>query len=101
MPSEPPARQPGERSLLEVMAEHRARLAAIREAAEAGDPEAARAYAEGLALLQEAEAKQAEHDRLVAETASQLARLEALRDKVAQLEQQLAEDPPPGQSPGR
>lgn len=100
-PSEPPARPHDERSLLEVMAEHRTRLAAIREAAEAGDPEAARAYAEGLALLQEAEAKQAEHDRLVRETASQLAQLEALRDKVAQLERQVTADPPPGQDTGR
>ena len=69
------------------MAEHRARLAPFREAAEAGDPDAARAYAEGLALLHEAEAKQAEHDRLLRESAEQLAKLEALQAKVARLEE--------------
>jgi hypothetical protein len=76
-----------ERSLVEVMAEHRARLVPIREAAEAGDPQAARAYAEGLALLQEAEAKQAEHEKLLRETAEQLAQLEALQAKVTRMEE--------------
>jgi hypothetical protein len=95
MPSEGSPDKHGERSLLEVMAEHRARLVPVREAAEAGDPEAARAYAEGLALLQEAEAKQAEHDRLIRETAAQLAQLETLQEKVARLERQVAADPPP------
>lgn len=109
MPSEGPtgarpAERPPERSLLEAMTEHRARLAALRDAAEAGDPEASRTYAEGLALLREAEARQAEHDRLVRETAAQLAQLEALQAKVAQLEQEIAADqeagPPDGQSAG-
>ena len=100
MSPEQPSGQPPDRSLLEVMAEHRARLVPIREAAEAGDPDAARAYAEGLALLQEAEAKQEEHDRLIAATAAQLAQLEALQEKVAQLERQVSADPPPERRPG-
>lgn len=83
-----------ERSLPELIAEHRARLAPIREAAEAGDPEAAAAYEEGLALLRTAEARQAEHDALVAQTASQLAQLEELQAKIAEMERLASQASP-------
>ena len=74
----------------ELMAEHRRRLERVRAAAEAGDPEAAAVYAEGVEVLNRAQAAQAQREALLARTAQQQAQIEKLTAQIKQLQEQAA-----------
>jgi hypothetical protein len=81
---------PDDRSMPDLIAEHRRRLDRVRAAAEAGDPEAAAAYAEGVQVLNRAQAAQAEREALLARTAQQQAQIKNLTAQVEQLREQAA-----------
>ena len=70
------------------MAEHRRHLDGIRAAAEAGDPEAAAAYAEGVEVLNRAQAAQTEREALLARTAQQQVQIKNLKAQIEQLQEQ-------------
>lgn len=81
---------PDDRSLRDMIAEHRQRLERVRAAAEAGDPEAAAVYAEGVDVLGRAQAAQAEREALLARTARQQSQIENLHAQIGQLREQAA-----------
>lgn len=77
-----------DRSMSDLMAEHRRRLDQVRAAAEAGDPEAAAVYAQGIEVLNRAQAAQAEREALLARTAQQQAQVKNLHAQIEQLREQ-------------
>lgn len=103
---------PDDRTISDVIAEHRQHLERVRAAAEAGDPEAAAVYGEGVAVLNRAQAAQAEREALIARTRQQEAQLKDLQAKITELERHAAQlellevsrilgaamEPPEGQS---
>lgn len=80
-----------DRSISDLIVEHRQYLERVRAAAEAGDPEAAAVYAEGVAVLNRAQAAQAEREALIARTRQQEAQLKDLQAKITELERQAAQ----------
>lgn len=79
-----------DRSISDLIAEHLKHLDRVRAAAEAGDPEAAAVYAEGVAALNRAQEAQAKREALIARTRQQETQLRELRAHIAQLERNAA-----------